>query len=80
MNVFDILEKFLKKHKISGIFFIPGYGSATIFKNEIDKLVVLNHSQLELDVEKEKHGNEVFNRVRIEVKGKNKFNCPSYIK
>lgn len=66
MNTFDTLEKFLKKHKISGIFFVPNYGSATIFKNDLDKLAVLDHAKLELDVEKKKRIDEVNKRVIVE--------------
>ena len=70
MNVFITLEKFLKKHKISGIFFIPDYGSASIFKNDLDKLAVLDHAQLERDVDKEKRIEEVSSRVRKDINKK----------
>lgn len=81
MDVFNTLEIFLKKHKISGVFFVPDYGSAAIFRNELGKLAVLDHAQLEIDIDVEKKQEEVKIRVRNELSkcAESKINQIRYI-
>ena len=67
VKTFSEAEVFFKKYKISGIFFIPGYGSATIFRNDVDKLVILDHASLEQDVENKKREDEIKHRIANEI-------------
>lgn len=43
-----IIEKFLTKYNVSGIMYVPGQGSFSLYKNTNDKLIVLDHSKSEL--------------------------------
>ena len=78
IKIFSETEEFLKKNKISGIFFIPGYGSVTIFRNEVDKLVILDHANLEQEVENKKREDEIKHRIANEICSKTILN-PKYI-
>lgn len=79
IEVFNKTDEFLKKHKISGIIFIPGYGSATIFRNDFDKLVILDHAMLEQSVEDKKRDDEVIRRIANEM-GNTESLIPYYIR
>jgi hypothetical protein len=48
----DKIEDFLKKYKISGLFYIPGRGTFAIWENDKDKLLVLEHASIELGARK----------------------------
>jgi hypothetical protein len=44
----DKIEEFLTKNKISGLFYIPGRGTFSMFDNDKDKLLLLEHARIEL--------------------------------
>ena len=77
------VEEFLEKHKISGIIRIPEHGTFSMFANQGDKLSILEHAKIELELLKELRKNEVCFRVDEEnyiskQKNKNK-KIPIYV-
>ena len=75
------VEDFLEEHNISGIIRIPDYGTFSMFANPGDKLLILEHAQIEVDISKELRMNEVNCRINEEnnkISQRNK-KYPSYI-
>ncbi len=69
-----VIEKFLTKYSISGVMYVPGQGSFSLYKNSNDKLVVLDHCKSELllhDMTMKQEAREKLDNTTLEEYSKN---------
>lgn len=80
-NKLKEVEDFLEEHGISGIIRIPDYGTFSMFLESGDKLSILEHAKIELDVLDELRKNEVKFRIAEEnrLASKKSKEFPRYI-
>lgn len=67
-SLMDEIERILAKLRVSGILYIPNYGTMSLFANETDKVRVLEHAKIEF------LSQDLLNQKKAELWAQERFN------